>query len=71
MANDKRTIELTHEQIDLLVNSLLIAANSYYDQFDLMKNFKCEPNEVRLYWYDKGNKISDLASDIKNGNFDS
>ena len=66
-----RTIKLTHEQIDLLVNSLLIASGEYQKQFDeLCRRFSSEGKETKIYWFEKGCKIYDLASDIKDGKLD-
>ena len=65
-----RTIQLTHEEIDLLVNSLFIASSVYQEQFkDIATKFKSEIDKGQ-YWMDKSNLIYDLASDIKNGEKD-
>lgn len=65
-----RTIKLTHEQIELLVNSLFIASAEYQAQFaEQAAKFPAD-NEAGKYWFDKGNKIYDLATDIKNGKLD-
>lgn len=66
-----RTIKLSHNDIDLLINSLLIASGEYQKQFEeLCKRFPNEERETNKYWFEKGNKIYDLASDIKDGKLD-
>lgn len=66
-----RQIKLSHDDIDLLVNSLFIAANQYQKEFEeLCKKFPNEKKETNIYWFDKGNKIYDLATDIKAGKLD-
>ena len=67
----KRKIELTHEQIDLLINCLWMASSDYNKQFEEMNiKFPQEERETKQYWFNKSNKIYDLAQDIKNGEFD-
>lgn len=70
MAKNKRTIELTHEQLDHLVNGLLIVSGEYGRQYEtLCQKFSVDKEQIK-YWYDKSNMFYDLANDIKDGNFD-
>lgn len=65
-----RHIQLTHDQIDLLVNSLFIASAEYQAQFaEQAAKFPAD-QEAGQYWFNKANKIYDLATDIKNGKLD-
>lgn len=67
----KRTFELTHEQIDLLVSCLYIASSEYEKQHtELIKKFGVKEKEPSKYWFDKSTRISDLAESIKSGEYD-
>ena len=68
----KRTIELTHEQLDLLVNSLFVASSQYQNEFKaICERYKeDEAREAGKYWADKSNLIYDLANDILEGRMD-
>lgn len=72
ITGNERCIKLTHADIDLLVNSLKIAANVYYEQFELMsKRFRQDDGkEHKMYWYNKSCKITDLANSIESGGKD-
>jgi len=65
-----RTIKLTHEQINLLVNSLMVASTVYHYQHKEQAAKFPDDKEARKYWFEKGNNIYDLAANIKNGEFD-
>lgn len=67
----KRTFELTHEQVDLLISCLYIASSEYEKQHtELIKRFGVKEKDHAKYWFDKSTKIHDLAEDIKNGSYD-
>lgn len=67
----KRTFELPHEEVDLLISCLYIASSEYEKQHsELIQRFGVKEKEPAKYWFDKANKIHDLAEDIKNGNYD-
>lgn len=65
-----RTIQLTHDELDLLLNSLLIASSVYQEQFkELCIKFPNE-REKGQYWYDKSILIYDLSHSILEGEKD-
>ena len=67
----KRQIELTHEQLDLLVSCLFIASSEYSKQFTEMCNkFPNDDKETKMYWHNKSGIVYDLAADIKDGKLD-
>lgn len=71
LQSNQRALALTHEEIDLLVNCLLIASAEYSKQFEEMcKRFPAEEKETKIYWHEKAGKIWDLANDIKDGQKD-
>lgn len=66
-----RTIQLTHEQIDHLINGLQITASVYQEEFERICNdFPAEEKETKFYWFNKGNMFYDLSTDIKDGKLD-
>jgi hypothetical protein len=66
-----RTLQLSHEQIDLLISCLYIASSEYEKQhLELIKKFGVKEKDQAKYWFDKSTKIQDLADDIKNGEYD-
>ena len=65
-----RTIKLSHDDIELLINSLFIAAGEYMAQFRAMLAKFPDDKDAGKYWIDKANAIDDLACKIRNGEFD-
>ena len=66
-----RTIKLTHDEIDLVINCLLIASSQYDKQYhDLLTRFPSKDNQQAQYWFNKSATIDSLAEDIKNGKYD-
>lgn len=65
-----KTIKLTDENIDLLVNSLFIASNTYQEEFERIVTKFPQSRNVGNYWAAKSNLIYNLAQDIKDGKFD-
>lgn len=65
-----KTIELTDENLDLLVNSLFIASNEYQKEFECIAKKFPSDRHLGFYWGEKSNIIYDLAMDIKDGKYD-
>ncbi|HRO97565.1 MAG TPA: hypothetical protein PLY79_10925 [Ferruginibacter sp.] len=75
----KRTIELTHEQIDLITQALGIAEGMFSDTHkkvinDLIRvrgnNSVKEQESISNYYHVKSCEFANLNDDLRNGNFD-
>ena len=67
-----RTLSLTHEQFQMLQDALSLAELSCNEMFKMANTkFKSEADKkAALYYFEKGNKIYDFATDLANGEFD-
>lgn len=69
--SNKRTLQLTHEQIDRVISSLYMTSGEYAREFKtLCERFPDEEKETKIYWHNKSGEFYDLADGIKNSEFD-
>lgn len=71
---EKRTLELTHDQITVLQDALQLAQLHYLElHAGIAKKLPQNDHkskEAALYWYDKANTFYDLNAEIQDGKFD-
>lgn len=75
----KRTIQLTHEQIDLITHALGIAEHQFVEAHKNIinnlvqvrgNNNAKEQESISKYYHVKSCEFANLNSDLKNGEFD-
>jgi hypothetical protein len=74
----KRTLQITHDNVEVIVNALEIAGDQYFDKYEKMIKSandannpaaKVEKNTAEHY-LTISNSFFDTAGDIENGKFD-
>jgi hypothetical protein len=75
---DKRTLQITHDNVEVLVNALKIAGYQFFDKYEKMIRSANEANNPAAkvekntaeHYLDISNRFFDAATNIEDGKFD-